>query len=72
MVMGSKKSKPKRNPKYGENTSGSCGSQTSEGDRKEFGRVHADRVNCLAVYKPGVCLSGGTDTVRLLHNGSFY
>ena len=41
MVMGSKKSKPKPNSKYGENTSGSSGSQTGESERKEFGRVHA-------------------------------
>ena len=68
MVMGSKKSKPKPNSKYGENTSGSSGSQTGESERKELGRVHADSVKCLSVYKPGVCLSGGTDTVRLVYN----
>ena len=37
MVMGSKKSKPKPNSKYGENTSGSSGSQTGESERKVFG-----------------------------------
>lgn len=63
--MGSKKSKPKRLSKYASDTASSIPrSHTGETEVKEFRQVHEDRVSCVAVYKPGVCVSGSTDTVR--------
>jgi hypothetical protein len=64
--MGSKKSKPKRVSRYESNTTAANVpvSQANGTDMKEFQQVHEDRVSCVAVYKPGVCVSGGSDTVR--------
>ena len=61
--MGSKKSKPKRGSRY-ENDTATTIPQTAGTEVKEFQQVHEDRVSCVAVYKPGVCVSGSTDTVR--------
>ena len=65
--MGTKKSKPKRGSRYENDTAATdvaSGLQTDEHEVKAFQQVHEDRVSCLAMYKPGVCVSGSTDTVR--------
>ena len=66
--MGSKKSKPKRVARYESNTAPTnlAASQANGADIKEFQQVHEDRVSCVAVYKPGVCVSGSTDMVRYI------
>ncbi|CAB4011825.1 WD repeat-containing 31-like [Paramuricea clavata] len=63
--MGTKKSKPKRGSRYENDTTATTnipGLQTDGTEVKKFQQVHEDRVSCVAAYKPGVCVSGGTDT----------
>ena len=64
--MGTKKSKPKRGSRYENDTAATdlaSGLQTADNEVRSFRQVHEDRVSCLATYKPGVCMSGSSDTV---------
>ena len=63
--MGLKHSKHKFGSSYKDNAPEVSSSQTGSNEIKDFETVHVDRVNCLAVCKPGVCLSGSSDTVKL-------
>lgn len=59
--MGLKKSKHSRISKY-EDKGAAIDGLPRDDSMKEFGPIHSDRVSCLAVCKPGVCLSGSNDT----------